>query len=178
MTNLFALTGQALALQRQIEESAALLDDLETLPDAVEALEALLNAEHSTLEALATKADAYCWVIDQFRAQAEARNEHAQRLKDLARKDEIKANMLQDIIIACLRKVSPDATEWRLPGHRLASRRSTVVQVDARPEDLPEQFRRVKTTVEPDKTAIKEALKAGQLIPGAELIERRTWSIQ
>jgi hypothetical protein len=178
MTNLFALTGQALALQRQIEDLADHLDDLEAHPDAVEALEALLSAEGSTLEALAAKADAYCWVIDRFRAQAGARNEHAERLKGLARKDEIKANLLQDRIIACLMKVSPDATEWPLPGHRLASRRSTIVQVDILPGDLPEQFRRVKTTVEPDKTAIKEALKAGQSILGAELIERRTWSIQ
>jgi hypothetical protein len=35
----------------------------------------------------------------------------------------------------------------------------------------------VKTTSQPDKAAIKEALKAGQQIPGAQLISRRSWRI-
>ncbi|WP_255476152.1 siphovirus Gp157 family protein [Synechococcus sp. BSF8S] len=30
---------------------------------------------------------------------------------------------------------------------------------------------------QPDKTAIKEALKAGHLIPGAQLVSRRSWRI-
>lgn len=41
----------------------------------------------------------------------------------------------------------------------------SIVNQDA----LPEQFIRVKTTVEPDKVALKAALKAGQDIPGAAL---------
>jgi hypothetical protein len=36
----------------------------------------------------------------------------------------------------------------------------------------------VKTTSQPDKTAIKAALKAGQQIPGAQLLSRRSWRIQ
>jgi hypothetical protein len=35
----------------------------------------------------------------------------------------------------------------------------------------------VKTTSQPDKTAIKAALKAGQQIPGAHLLSRRSWRI-
>ncbi|WP_411877235.1 siphovirus Gp157 family protein [Vulcanococcus limneticus] len=35
----------------------------------------------------------------------------------------------------------------------------------------------VKTTSQPDKTAIKEALKAGRQVHGAQLISRRTWRI-
>ncbi|MEY3930631.1 MAG: hypothetical protein RLZZ516_2341, partial [Cyanobacteriota bacterium] len=33
------------------------------------------------------------------------------------------------------------------------------------------------TTSKPDKAAIKEALKAGQQITGAQLISRRSWRI-
>lgn len=176
--SLFALTGAALALQRQVEEAATGLDDPATQADAVAALEAILAAEDQTAAALAAKADAYCWVIDKIRAQADARKSHAARLRELAAADEQRAQILQDRLIACLLKVTPDATKWELPGHRLASRRSTTAQIDCRPEELPEQFQRVTTTVAPDKDAIKAALKAGETIPGAALIERRTWSIK
>ena len=35
----------------------------------------------------------------------------------------------------------------------------------------------VTTTTSPDKAAIKDPLKAGQQIPGAQLLSRRTWRI-
>jgi len=44
------------------------------------------------------------------------------------------------------------------------------------PEDvgmLPEAFQRRKVTVEADKTAIKAAIKAGESVPGAFLVETR-----
>ena len=49
------------------------------------------------------------------------------------------------------------------------------------PEDvnlLPEQYRRVKVSVEADKTAIKAAIKSGESVPGAFLVETRgiRWS--
>jgi hypothetical protein len=176
--SLFALTGAALALQRQVEEAAAGLVDPATQAEALAALEALLAAEDHTAEALADKADAYCWVIDEIRARAAARKGHAARLRELAAADEQHAQILQDRLIECLLKVSPVAMVWNLPRHRLASRLSTITQVDCRPEELPEQFQRVTTTVAPDKDAIKAALKAGETIPGAALIQRRTWSIK
>lgn len=42
---------------------------------------------------------------------------------------------------------------------------------------LDPQWLAVTTTSKPDKAAIKEALKAGQLIPGAQLVSRRSWRI-
>lgn len=50
------------------------------------------------------------------------------------------------------------------------SNRVIVRDVDA----LPTQFRRVKTIVEPDKAALRTALKAGQEVPGAELDEYKS----
>lgn len=37
-------------------------------------------------------------------------------------------------------------------------------------EAIPEAYMRTKVTTEPDKTAIKDALKGGEQIPGAELV--------
>lgn len=40
------------------------------------------------------------------------------------------------------------------------------------PTALPDEFVTVKTTTEPNKTAIKEALKGGAVIPGCELVAK------
>ena len=42
---------------------------------------------------------------------------------------------------------------------------------------LDPEWLAVTTTSKPDKHAIKEALKGGQQIPGAQLLSRRSWRI-
>lgn len=51
-------------------------------------------------------------------------------------------------------------------------RKSQAVEVDVKPEELPEGLRRVKTVVEADKEAIKAALAAGHEVPGCQLVQR------
>jgi hypothetical protein len=180
MSTLFDLTGEALHLQRQINESAELLfsDDPDEAAAAIAELEALIAFESGNRRALESKADAWCWVIDHMRAQAEARAMHAQRLKDLATSAQQQADALQERLIAALQKVAPDETRWELPEHKITSRRSQAVEVVADAVDLPVQFRRVKTTYSADKTAIAAALKGGAQIEGVALVERRSWSIK
>lgn len=48
-------------------------------------------------------------------------------------------------------------------------RRSQSVSITDE-EKIPKAYMRTKTTTEPDKTAIKDALKTGEQIPGAELV--------
>jgi hypothetical protein len=180
MTTLFDLTGEALHLQRQINESAELLfsDDPDEAAAATAELEALIAFESGNRRALESKACAWCWVIDHMRAQANARAAHAQRLAELATSAQQQADALQERLIAALQKVAPDETRWELPEHKITSRRSQAVEVTADAVDLPVQFRRVKTTYSADKTAIAAALKQGQQIEGAALVERRSWSIK
>ena len=182
MTTLFDLTGEALHLQRQINESAELLfsDDPAEVAAATAELEALIAFESGNRRALESKADAWCWVIDVMRVQAAARSAHAQRLKDLATSAERQADALQEQLIAALQKVAPDETRWELPEHKITSRKSASVLLDPDllPADLPEQFQRVKTTITADKTALAAALKGGTQIEGCSLVERRSWSIK
>jgi len=182
MATLFELTGEALSLQRQIDSAAELLfsDDPVEVAAATATLEGLISAETDNRRAVEAKADAWCWVVDQLRAQAKARAAHAQRLKELATAAEHQAEVLQDRLIAALQKVDADATKWELPSHTVTSRRSTIVQIDpdVEAEDLPEPFRRVKTTVTADKALLSAALKTGAEIPGVALVERRSWSIK
>lgn len=55
-------------------------------------------------------------------------------------------------------------------------RKSTAVEV-AEGAELPDEYMRVKTTREPDKVALKDALKAGTVIQGATLVEQMNMTI-
>ena len=180
--SLYSLTEEATHLETQIREQAERLfsDDSTEVEQARATLEALLSDEADTREAPQRKADAWCWVIDRARATAAERKAHAKRLAELAAADEHKADQLQDQLIALLLRSQPDATTFELADHKLISRRSTAVEIDPDidPVDLPELFQRVKTTIGPDKFAIKFAIEAGETVPGAHLVERRSWTIK
>jgi hypothetical protein len=181
MSTLFDLTGEALQLQRLIDHTAADLfsDDPDTAAAAALELEALLQIEAGNRQALLSKADAWCWVIQTLTATAAARREHSRRLADLAAESDARADALQSRLVAALQRVDPDATSWDLPSHKLASRRTTAVELEAGTEaaDLPEAFQRIKTSISADRQAIAAALKAGQSVPGAQLVERRSWRL-
>ena len=57
-------------------------------------------------------------------------------------------------------------------------RKSEAVEIFCPVDDVPENFQRVKTTVEPDKTALKAALKAGEEIAGCRLVTRQSMNIR
>jgi len=57
------------------------------------------------------------------------------------------------------------------------TRKSTSVEVTANVNDLPKEYKTVKVTEAPDKTAIKEALKNGIEIKGCSLVENENLKI-
>ena len=151
-------------------------DDPEQRASALAELEAALLAEEGNKAALAAKADATCWVIDHLRGQAAYRQQQAKRLADLARSDASRADALEESLVCVLTQLQPTATRFSFPNHELSSRRtSAVVIVDE--QALDSEWLTVTTTSKPDKAAIKEALKAGRQITGAQLLSRRSWRI-
>jgi hypothetical protein len=178
---LFDLTGEALRLQARIDTAAQGLfsDDPAEVAQATAALEELITSEAQNRQELEAKADAWCWVIEGLRARAAAQAEHSRRLAELAKDAEHRADVLQDRLTDALQRIAPDRTSWPLPEHKLTSRKTTSVELDPElsPVDLPDDLRRVKTTYSADKAAIKAALSAGTAVPGASLVERRSWRI-
>ena len=75
-----------------------------------------------------------------------------------------------------LTRLQPKATRFSFPDHELTSRKSQAVVIDDE-QTLDPEWLTVKTTSQPDKNAIKEALKAGRQIAGAQLLSRRSWRI-
>jgi hypothetical protein len=177
--SLWQLGLEAQEQQREIERLALLLDsdDDESQAAAVVELETALALEEDNQQALIAKADAYCWVIGNYRAQAAYRAQQAARLRELAESDHAKADRLELALLTVLTRLQPDATRFSLQHHELVSRRSEAVDIEDE-ELLPRDLFRIKTTAAPDKSAIKAALKAGQVVPGARLEERRSWSIK
>lgn len=58
-------------------------------------------------------------------------------------------------------------------------RRSEKVYVDEEAlQELPNEFKRVKNVVEADKQALKTALKAGAIIDGVTLVEKKSLQIK
>ncbi|NDC35224.1 MAG: hypothetical protein EBZ51_07525 [Synechococcaceae bacterium WB9_2_112] len=179
--NLYSLTLDAYRLEAAIAEAAEGLvsDDPEVAAAATAELEALLAIGESTKDALQAKADAWCWVISRLRDQATTRREHAARLVLLAQTDERKADAMLERLTDQLLFLSPGETKFDLPSHQLRSTKVTTVEIDddLLPEDLPAEYQRSKTTTQIDRVALKAALKGGAVVPGASLLEHRSWRL-
>ena len=151
-------------------------DDDDARSQALADLEAALLAEEGNKVPLAAKADATCWVIEHLRGQAAYRQQQAKRLTDLSRSDASRADALEDSLVMVLTRLQPSATRFSFPNHELTSRKSSAVVIDDE-QALDPAWLSFTTTSKPDKAAIKEALKAGQQITGAQLLSRRSWRI-
>jgi hypothetical protein len=151
-------------------------DDDDTSAQALAELEAALLAEEGNKQALSAKADATCWVIEHLRGQGAYRQQQAKRLTALAAGDNGRADALEHSLVLVLTRLQPKATRFSFPNHELTSRKSSAVEIDDE-EALDPQWLAVTTTSKPDKAAIKEALKAGRHIEGAQLLSRRSWRI-
>ncbi len=158
-------------LAEQLETDAP-----EQRASALAELEAALLAEEGNKAALAAKADATCWVIEHLRGQAAYRQQQARRLSDLARSDASRADALEESLVFVLTQLQPAATRFSFPNHELSSRKSQAVEINDE-QALDPAWLSFTTTSKPDKAAIKEALKAGQQITGAQLLSRRSWRI-
>ena len=165
------LTTAVSQLAEQLES-----DDAEVRAQALAELEAALLAEEGNKAALAAKADATCWVSEHLRGQAAYRQQQAKRLNALASGDASRADSLEESLVFVLTQLQPAATRFSFPNHELSSRKSSAVVIDDE-EALDPEWLAVKTTTQPDKAAIKEALKAGRQIEGAQLLSRRSWRI-
>ena len=165
------LTAAIAHLAEQLEA-----EEEDTRSNALAELEAALLAEAHNKAALAAKADATCWVIEHLRGQAAYRQQQARRLSDLAGADAGRADALEESLVLVLTRLQPKATRFSFPNHKLTSRRSEAIAIDD-PEGLDTEWLRFKTSAQPDKAAVKSALKAGHKIPGAQLLSRRSWRI-
>ncbi len=114
-----------------------------------------------------------CMALE-YEGEAEAMRAQADRIVKAAAKVEAKAEGIRKVIAGNIQpgqKVKDDRVT-------LSMRESSAVEIekDTPPSDLPLEFQRVK--VEADKTALKAALKKGEVISGVALITRYNLQIK
>lgn len=157
-------------IQSEIASMLSIPDD-ELTPEQRSAMDAYMD-ELATAEQ--NKVDGFGQFIKLQSALAEACKEEAKRLAAKAKSAESRLAYLKELYITSMRtnglkKLSGNA-------YTISVREADAVAVTAQVEALPEIYRRVKTTVEPEKAMIKEALKGGLTIPGCALV--KTYSLQ
>jgi len=154
MANLYEITKEALEL-------ASLLETEELTPE----LEAMLVINQEQLQA---KAGNYAKVIANIQSDSDAIDQEIKRLKTMKDSKERAITRLKDALREAMLVSSINKIES--PLFKLSLRTSEAVVVDI-VEALPSQFINVKNVVTADKVAIKEAIKRGENITGARLIE-------
>lgn len=176
-SSLYSLGIQAQDIDGEIAMAAELLEsgDPEQEAAAVALIEQFLEASAHTKALLVDKADKICLYIDHLEAVAKFRVDQAARLRALAAADEKRIESLKRYMLNVLTALYPNERKFSLPTHELTSRRSERAVIDD-PELIPGEFNRIKT--EPDKSAIKTALKAGKDVPGAHLESGLSWQIK
>lgn len=112
-----------------------------------------------------------CWAKN-LASDAAALKAEAKAMQERAAAAEKKAESLKRYIAAALH-----GTKFETPRCAIGWRKSTVVAIEDG-TDLPDEYMRIKTTAEPDKTAIKAALVAGKTVDGCTLETRNNMTLK
>lgn len=149
------------ALERLLADPAVLDPETgELTPDGEQQLDAL-QAE------LETKVlDIAAYIVGE-RTEAEAVEQQAKRLRERAARHERRAESLERYLARHLTPGSQRMADARV---EIGWRRSTAVEVDE--SKLPAQWWREKVERVPAKAELSKALKAGETVDGAALVER------
>jgi hypothetical protein len=152
--NLYKITKDYLEIQ-QILETEELTAELE---------QALILSQKQ----LQNKAGSYAKIIANYQANADAADAEIKRLKQYKEQNEkavdrLKNALRESMLISGTEKLESEFWKFSI-------RRSEAVEVDLL-EALPANYVTEKTTKSADKVAIKEAIKRGENITGARIIE-------
>lgn len=157
MATLYELTGQFLDIYN-------LELDEETKLDTLDSIDWQTDYEN--------KVENYIKVIKNTEADIEARKNEAERLLELNKKDKQKVEHMKENLKESMALTGHEQVNTTL--FKVSFRKSKAVEVD----DLllPEAYK--VATYKPDKKRLKEDLKNGLEIFGAELVERKNLSIR
>jgi len=154
MANLYEITKEYLEIQ-QILETEELTTELN---------EALLLNQNQ----FQTKGLGYGKIMANSQAKVDGATAEMKRIKTYIEQEQKKIDRLKNALLQSMLITGIDKLESEF--WRFSVRRSEAVEVDMI-EALPSEFINIKNVVTADKVAIKEAIKRGENITGARLIE-------
>ena len=127
-------------------------------------LEAELAINQSEMQ---QKGIAYGTIIKEFEYNIEMVESEIKRLTDIKKRNEKAAERLKSALKGAMELY--DVTEIKCPTLKINFRKSESVLITDQ-SCIPGRFMRIKEVKEPDKAAIKEAIKQGEPVLGAELL--------
>lgn len=147
------------------------LDHIELDEETGEILSA--DALHAVEAEASEKIEATALYLRELDAEAKAAKEEADRMLARVKSMQKRSDYLKAMLLDALHATGKVKT-----GRVTVSIRTTKAVEIAEGADLPEAYTTVKTTVSPNKTAIKDALSAGIEVPGCHIEERESVQIR
>lgn len=135
----------------------------------------ILNADelHAVEAEAADKIEATALYLRELDAEAKAAKDEADRMLARVKSMQKRSDYLKAMLLDALHATGKVKT-----GRVTVSIRTTKAVEIAEGADLPEAYTTVKTTVSPNKVAIKQALLDGVEVPGCHLEARESVSIR
>lgn len=147
------------------------LDDIVVDEETGEILQA--DALHAVEAEAADKIEATALYLRELDAEAKAAKDEADRMIARVKSMQKRSDYLKSMLLDALHATGKVKT-----GRVTVSIRTTQAVQIAEGADLPEAYTTVKTTVSPNKVAIKQALLDGVEVPGCSLEARESVSIR
>lgn len=147
------------------------LDDIVVDEETGEILSS--DALHAVEAEAAEKIEATALYLRELDAEAKAAKDEADRMIARVKSMQKRSDYLKAMLLEALHATGKVKT-----GRVTVSIRTTQAVAVDEGTNLPEAYTTVKTTVSPNKVAIKQALLDGVEVPGCELIERESVSIR
>ncbi|MDK0543267.1 siphovirus Gp157 family protein [Clostridium perfringens] len=122
-----------------------------------------------------TKIENTCKVIKEIEADSIGIDEEIKRLSALKKQKENAVKKLKEYVEFEMNGIGLNKVEGKL--FKISFRKSKVVKVIDETK-IPKEFIKVKTTESISKTDLGKALKSGEIIEGAELVENKTLQIK
>ncbi len=161
MKNLFEITQDYLAIYEKLEETEG-----ELSPE----LEAALQI---TQQELALKGTNYVHIIKKYEAELAGLKVYEEQIAKLKKRKNKAIEYLEERLLEAVNKFGNIETEI----FTITTRKSESVEISFS-DTIPSEYLNSKTTITPDKAKIKEAIKKGIIVPGAELVENKNLSIK
>lgn len=147
------------------------LDHIELDEETGEILSA--DALHAVEAEAAEKIEATALYLRELDAEAKAAKDEADRMIARVKSMQKRSDYLKAMLLDALHATGKVKT-----GRVTVSIRTTKAVEIAEGADLPEAYTTVKTTVSPNKVAIKQALLDGVEVPGCHIEERESVQIR
>lgn len=158
---LYHITSEQLRINELLEESGG-----ELTPEIEEAL--ILNAENFEI-----KADGYIESISRYKALAEAADVRIKEMQRIKKTSENIEKRLKERLLQAMMVMGVDKMELGL--RKLSIRNTSAVNITDEAH-IPAEYIIIEQKY--DKTRLKDALKNGETIPGAELVTNKSIQIR